>query len=197
MQHPMTTRARAAVLGLVVGLLVIVVCVIGTNGPLLASPHRRAVTEVAAGIHRGDTVSIGSMVGCLNKPGSITIEKVDAVHAIGLRVTGWGLRPNPFWEFRSSPAPSDVGRQLRIEKTPLRRLGFFAPHVLVQPCGKHGAGYELAVQVEKTTRGEAGASGWAVTYTTEGKTKTFVFPIAVRLCNEKVAWAKQCRALKV
>lgn len=197
MQNPMTTRRRVAVLGVVFGLLFIVVCVIGTNGPVLAPPNGRVVTKVAARIHRGDTVSIGSMLGCLNKPGSITFEKVDAVHAIGLRVTGWGLRPNPLWDFPGSPDPSDVGGQLGIEKTPLRSLGFMADHVIVVPCGKHGDGYELAVQVLKTTTGEAGASGWVVTYRTEGKTKTFVFPLAVKLCNEKVSWSKQCSALKV
>ena len=197
MQHPMTTRRRVAVLGLVFGLLCIAVWVIGTNGPVLATPNGRVVTKVAVRIHHGDTVSIGSMVVCLNKPGSITIEKVQAVHAIGLRVTGWGLRPNPLWKFPGSPDPSDVGGQLGIERTPLRRIGFNAGDVLEVPCGKHGEGYELAVQVGKTTTGEAGASGWMVTYRTEGKTKTFVFPIAVKLCNEKVSWSKKCRALEV
>jgi len=32
---------------------------------------------------------------------------------------------------------------------------------------------------------------------TEGKTKTFVVPLAVKLCNEKLPWSKQCNALKV
>jgi hypothetical protein len=122
---------------------------------------------------------------------------VEPVHAIGLRVTDWGLRPNPFWEFPNSRDSLDAGGELGIEKTSLRRIGFMAGVVLETPCGKHGDGYELGVQVEKTTTGEAGASGWVVTYRTEGETKTFVFPIAVRLCNEKVSWSKQCEALKV
>lgn len=64
-------------------------------------------------------------------------------------------------------------------------------------CGKHGEGYEFAVQVKKTTTGEAGASGWVVTYRSDGKTKKFGFTLTVRLCNEKWADAKACRDLKV
>jgi hypothetical protein len=155
------------------------------------------VTEGAARIHHGDTVTIGSLFGCLNKPGSITIDTVEPVHPVGLHVTGWGLRPNPFWKPPSSPNAAHVGGQIGIERTTLPRLGFTTDRTIDVKCGQHGEGYELAVQVEKTTGGEAGASGWVVTYTTERETKKFGFPLAVRLCNEDTAWSKQCRALKV
>jgi len=195
----MTTRTCVAVLGLVLGLLLAAWRVIGTNGPVLTSPGANVVTQGTARIHQGDTVTIGSMFGCLNKPGAITIDTIEPVHAVGLRVTGWGLRPNPFWKGGppSAPNPAGIGGQITVAKARLSRLGFTTGRTIDVKCGQHGEGYELAVQVEKTTAGEAGASGWVVTYKTGDETRKFGFPLAVKLCNEKVSWSKKCNALKV
>jgi hypothetical protein len=189
--------AWQALAGLGLGLFLTACGPLGNDGPVLTSPNGGAVLEGTARIHQGDTVTIGSMFGCLDKPGSITIDIIVPVHATGLQVTGWALRPNPFWKHPSSPNPAGIGGQITVARAPLSRLGFTADKHVDVKCGKHGEGYEFAVQVEKTTAGEAGASGWVVAYTTDGKTKLFGFPIAVKLCNEKVSWSKACRALKV
>jgi hypothetical protein len=60
--------------------------------------------EGTARVHQGDTVTIGSMFACLDKPGSVTITNIAPVGGVGLKVTGWGIRPNPFWK-EPSPAP--------------------------------------------------------------------------------------------
>jgi hypothetical protein len=185
------------VAGLGLGLLLMACGPFGTNGPVLTSPGANSVVEGTARIHQGDTVTIGSMFGCLDRSGSITIENIEPVHATGLQVTGWALRPNPFWKHPSSPNPAGIGGQIGVAKARLSRLGFTTDNHIDVKCGKHGEGYELAVQVEKTTAGEAGASGWVVTYKTGDETKLFGFPIAVRLCNEDTSWTKKCRALKV
>jgi hypothetical protein len=154
--------------------------------------------EGAAGIHRGDTVTIGSMFACLDKKGSVTVTGIAPVNGTGMKVTGWAIRPNPFWK-KPDPAPP-VGGQIGVERMTLAKLLFPTSKVVDAQCknpARDGIGYEFAVQVRKTSNGEAGASGWVVTYTSGGKVKRVGYPIAVRLCNEKSADAKACRNLKV
>jgi hypothetical protein len=59
------------------------------------------------------------------------------------------------------------------------------------PRRKQGEGHEFAVQVLKTTSGEAGASGWVVIHESRGTTKELGFTLAVRLCHEDKAWSKE------
>lgn len=170
----------------------------GVTGPRLTSPPG-AVSEGQPRVHLGDTVTIGSMFGCLDRAGTVTVTDIAAVDPIGLRVTGWGLRPNPFWEGAppSPPNLTNIGGQITVVHEPLSRLGFTADYPVDAKCGDHGEGYEFAVQVEKTTAGEAGASGWVVTYKTGDETRKFGFALAVVLCNERDTRAKKCDALKV
>ena len=193
---PRMTNTVPAGLGLGLGLLLVLTgC--GSDGPRLTSPGLHGVTEGAARVHQGDTVTIGSMFGCLDKSGSVTITDIAPVNGTGMKVTGWAVRPNPFWK-KPDPAPP-VGGQIGVARMPLAKLLFPTSPVVDAQCkdpDKDGIGYEFAVQVQKTTSGEAGASGWVVTYTSDGKTKRVGYPIAVRLCNED-ADAKRCMALKV
>jgi hypothetical protein len=153
-----------------------------------------AVTEGAARIHQGDTVTISSMFGCLSKSGSVTVTDIAPVNETGMKVTGWAVRPNPSWK-APDPAPP-VGGQIGVARTTLAKLLCPDSRVLDVTCGKNGEGYEFAVQVQKTTSGEAGASGWVVTYTSDGKTRKLGYSIAVRLCNENSAEAEACTALR-
>jgi hypothetical protein len=84
-----------------------------------------------------------------------------------------------------------------VARTPLARLRFPASRVVDVECGRNGEGFEFAVEVQKTIDGAAGASGWVVTYTSEGDTKQIEFPLAVRLCDEDKAWSRSCQALQV
>jgi hypothetical protein len=187
----MTKGARA---GFVLGLLLALTgC--SSDGPRLTSPHMNSVTEGAARIHQGETVSIGSMFACLDKAGSVTVNDISPVNPTGMKVTAWAVRPNPFW-IAPDPAPP-VGGDIGVERMTLAHLQFPTDRVLNAQCGRKGEGYEFAVQVLKTTSGEAGASGWVVTYTSEGHTRKLGFTLAVRLCNENSADAKACTALKV
>jgi hypothetical protein len=170
----------------------------GSGGPTLTSPGLHAVTEGAARVHEGDTVTIGSMFGCLDRSGTVTITDIAPVNGTGMKVTGWAVRPNPFWK-KPDPAPP-VGGQIAVARRTLAKLLFPTSTVVDAQCKDpaiDGIGYEFAVEVQKTTSGEAGASGWVVTYTSDGKIKRLGYPIAVRLCNENDADAKRCMALKV
>jgi hypothetical protein len=129
------------------GLLLTACGPLGNDGPALTSPGANSVVEGTARIHRADTVTIGSMFGCLDESGSIMIDNIEPVDPIGLEVTGWGLRPNPFWKPPGSPNAAHVGGQIGIERTTLPRLGFTTGRTIDVKCGQHGEGYELGVQL--------------------------------------------------
>jgi len=193
---PHMARNALAVLGL--GLFLALTGCGGSNGPTLVSPGLHRVLQGAARVHRGDTVSIGSMFACLDKKGSVTLTGIAPLNGTGMKVTGWAARPNVSWK-KPDPAPP-IGGQIGVARATLARLLFPTSKVIDAQCknpARDGIGYEFAVQVEKTTNGEAGASGWVVTYTSDGKTKKIRYPFAVVLCNEKSADAKACRSLRV
>ena len=183
--------------GISLGLVLLVFAGWGLqNGPALTM-NANSVTEGMPGIHRGDTVTIGSMFSCLDEPGSVTVTDISPVAATGLTVTGWAIRPNPYWKRPPSTRPGDDAMMIGVARRTLAKLQFPTSRVVDVQCGKNGEGFEFAVEVQKTTDGPAGASGWVVTYTSDGDTKQIEFPLAVRLCREDKAWAKSCEALKV
>lgn len=190
---PRMTRTMGAALG--IGGLLLTILVFGSDGPTLTSPDMHSVVEGAPRIHQGDTVTIGSMFGCLDETGSVSVTDIVPIDDTGLEVTGWAVRPNPYWK-PGPPNPAHVEGQIGVEPTTLAMLRFPASRVVDAACGKNGEGVEFAVQVRKTTSGEAGASGWIVTYTSDGKGKSLSFPLAVKLCNTK-AWSKSCEALRI
>ena len=183
----------------VAAVLLALACIVsgcgGSDGPSLTYPSANVVTEGADRVHQGDTVTIGSMFGCLNKPGRVTVLSVTPVKPVGLKVRGFGVRPNPFW--KHTPG---AGGQIMVARSTLAALNFSADRSVTVECnrgGQEGAGYEFAVEVEKTASGEAGASGWIVTYKTGDDTRKLGYPIRVRLCNENSSDAAKCQALKV
>jgi hypothetical protein len=189
------THKRAAGLGALALGATLLISSCG-SGPKLSSPGENSVTEGAARVHEGDTVTIGSLMACLNKPGSVTITNVEPLHPTGIEVTGWALRPNPFWK-KAPHNPANIGGQIGVARAPLSQLAFPASRKIDTKCGDKGEAYEIAVQVKKVTSGEAGASGWIATYDSGGKTRKIGFTVAVKLCNEDSADAKPCQDLKV
>src|SRR3954447_2186079 len=166
---------RRVALGVCASALALSCTACGSAGPSLTSAGMASVTEGAARVHQGDTVTIGSMFACLDTSGSVKVLKVEPVAPVGLKVTGWAIRPNPFWEGRPPPAnPAHIRGQIGTARTTLARLAFPSSRTIDADaqCGKQGRGYEFAVQVEKTTAGEAGAHAWTATYRSGGETKT-------------------------
>jgi hypothetical protein len=155
----------------------------------------RGVMESAPRIHQGDTVTIGSMFACLDERGSASVTDIVPVNAKGLEVTGWAVRPNPYWR-PGPPSSAHSEGQIGVAPTTLAMLRFPAGRVVETTCGKHGEGVELAVQVRNTTSGEAGASGWVVRYTSDGKDKSLTFALTIKLCNAQ-GWSRSCKALRV
>jgi hypothetical protein len=195
---PHVTKKVTAVIGL--GLLLLLLLVPSRwglkDGPDLTMTAN-SVTQGIPRIQEGDTVTIGSMFSCLDEPGSVTVTDISAVGATGLTVTGWAIRPNPYWKRPQSIRPGDDASMIGAARRTLTKLQFPTSPVVDVECGKNGEGFEFAVEVLKTTDGAAGASGWVITYTSDGDTKQIEFPLATRLCKEDKAWAKACQALKV
>jgi len=162
-----------------------------SSPPVIGDPI--SAVEGFPRIHQGDTVSIGLQVLCLNKTGSITIKSVTADNASGMQLTGWAMRPNPFWK----PPKIPLGGLLSLRKAPLDQLGYTQRKTIDEKCAKNGEGYEIAIQAVKTTDGPAGASSFTVTYDTDGHTKHYTVNLAVFLCTENTSSSKACHTLKL
>jgi hypothetical protein len=162
----------------------------GPAGPSLvfpADPHSIEVGVPRA--QRGDRWSIGMETTiCLDKPSIVEVTGVTPVKPYGLRVTGFGLRPNQYWK-RTQGAPATF---LGEERTPLRRLGFTGLTVDVACQPKTPMGYELAVRVLKTASGASGAAAWMVSYDNGDRVGTLEVPLAVVLCPAESADASGC-----
>ena len=140
-------------------------------------------------MHRNDVLSIGmESTLCLDKSGAVQLTAVTPVNAAGLRVTGFGLRPNQNWK----PTQATPGDFLGVEPGPLRRLGFTGKTVDATCNRRTAAGYELAVRVEKTVTGPAQAAGWQVTYISGGHAENVVVPLGINLCPDRRIEPTRC-----
>lgn len=186
---------RPAVWLVMAALLAVFGTACGRESPSLILPGVANSVEVGVPrVHIGDRWSIG-MEGtvCLDKPGKVELTDVALVRPRGVRVIGFGLRPNPSWKPR---APGVDGYFLGEEREPLRALGFTGRTVDAVCNAKTGAGYEVAVRLLKTTRAEAGAAGWTVSYSSDGGNGTLQIPFAVELCKERSADARPCQRFR-
>ncbi|MCB0905911.1 MAG: hypothetical protein KDB63_02200 [Nocardioidaceae bacterium] len=55
-----------------------------------------------------------------------------------------------------------------------------------------GAGYELAVRVEKTAVGPAQAAGWRVGYQSDGQAASVVIKLGINLCPDQRITPTRC-----
>lgn len=188
------TKKVSIGIGIGIGLVLLVLAGWSLQGGPALTMNANNVTQGVPRIQRGDTVTIGSMFSCLDQPGSVTVTDISPVGATGMRVTGWALRPNPYRQRPPSTRPGDDVTMIGVARRTLTRLQFPTSRVVDVQCGENGEGFELAVEVQKTTHGAAGASGWLVTYTSDGEPEQIEFPLAVRLCRQDKAWAKSCQA---
>lgn len=175
------------------GLVTCLMASCGAEVPALVFPSTPNPVQLGvARTHKGDGWSIG-MEGtiCLDKPGSVEVTGVSLVRPHGVRVIGFGLRPNQNWKQTAPPGTSEFLGEVR---TPLRRMGYTGRTVDAVCNLKTAAGYELAVRLLKTTSNEAGAAAWKVSYVSnQGSRGTLMIPFALKLCRERSADAKSCR----
>ena len=69
-----------------------------------------------------------------------------------------------------------------MDRRPLASLGFNGRKVDAVCHLATGSGYEPAVRVAKTAAGTATTVGWTVSYTSDGHSGTFQWPLATELC---------------
>jgi len=185
-------RASSVSRPLGVGLVTCLVASCGAGAPALIFPGTPNHVQLGvARTHKGDGWSIG-MEGtiCLDKPGSVEVTGVSLIRPHGVRVIGFGVRPNQNWKL-TAPGTSEFLGEVR---TPLRGMGYTGRTVDAVCNLKTAAGYELAVRLLKTTSNEAGAAAWKVSYVSnDGSRGTLMIPFAVKLCRESSADAKPCR----
>jgi hypothetical protein len=146
-------------------------------------------SEGQASVQRGDELSIGmESTLCLDRAGSVELKAVEPLRPVGVRVTEFGLRPNQTWK----PTQGTPGEFLGMEREPLKDFGFTGRTVDVACNRKTGAGYELAVRVEKTTAGPGQAAGWKVSYASDGHVETVTVPLGINLCPDQTINPQTC-----
>ncbi len=148
--------------------------------------------DVTIGVVLPDTVahrpySLGGWVMCLDRPGSVTIDKVDLLDPSG------GIVLQAFSSRRQSRTRGMLGE----EERPLTELGFPARSPAVTTiCGKDRDDIlrtELGLQYGKTGDATARAAGVRVFYTSAGRQHTVDFALDMRLCAPDDMDTKQCR----
>jgi hypothetical protein len=196
--YPSATVRRLVGFGpvLLLSLALVVSAAIGlglSRGPSLIFPG--PVNSGGVGVaraHLGDRWSIGmESTFCLNRPGKVELSSVTPVQARGLRVIGFGVRPNQNWK----PTQVVPGAFLGEVRAPLQRFGFSSRTVDLACEDNTPKGYELAIRVLKTTPGPAVASGWIVSFHGSGRTGTLEIPLGLLLCPAKSADAQICQSL--
>ena len=185
-------RRRVQLLTVAAVALASVAASCGSNDPELTFPGPTNHLEVGvARVQQGDRYSVG-MEGtiCLDQPGTVQLTGVRLVRPHGLRVTGFGLRPNPNWK---PVRIAGTGNFLGEDPTPLRQLGYTGK-VIDAACVPHKpVGYELGVRLLKTAHGEASAAAWTVIYRSGGAMKAFNIPFSLKLCRDVSADDRPCR----
>lgn len=135
----------------------------GTDGP---------VAEVMLpGTVAGRPYSLGGWDMCLDRPGSVTITRVEPIKPYNdIVVQAFSSRPH-------------TGPMLGNAEKPLTELGFPArsPAVTVV-CEENAFHTELALQYAKTSDATAGADGVRITYTSAGRQRTVDLNVRVLLC---------------
>ncbi|MEV7802728.1 hypothetical protein AB0O28_07255 [Microbispora sp. NPDC088329] len=163
------------------------------QGPRLLLDEDPDTGDTASiGVILPDTVahrpySLGGWVMCLDRLGSVTIDKVDLIRPSG------GIVLQAF----SSRLQSRTRAMLGEEERPLTELGFPARSPAVTtPCGDRdhdGLLTELGLQYGKTGDATARAGGVRVFYTSAGRQRTVDLDLDVRLCAPDDMRTKQCR----
>ncbi|WP_182903263.1 hypothetical protein [Microbispora sp. H10830] len=126
---------------------------------------------------------------CLDRPGSVTIDKVDLIRPSG------GIVLQAF----SSRLQSRTRAMLGNAEQPLTELEFPARSPAVTtPCSNRdhdGLLTELGLQYGKTRNRTARAEGVRVTYTSAGRQRTVDLDLDVQLCAPDDMSTKQCREM--
>ncbi|MGI5159396.1 hypothetical protein [Microbispora sp. CA-102843] len=185
---------RALIRRILLAIIIVVMtagCVGG--GPRLLLDEDPETGETASiGIVLPDTVagrpySLGGWVMCFDRPGSVTIDKVDLIRPSG------GIVLQAF----SSRLQSRTRAMLGNAEQPLTELEFPARSPAVTtPCSTRdhdGLLTELGLQYGKTGDRTARAEGVRVFYTSAGRQRTVDLDLDVQLCAPDDMDTEQCR----
>lgn len=150
----------------------------------VAGDPRPAIVRVS-GIQHGQPVSFGSIILCLERPGSATVVQVELVEPRGgIHVAAFAVRPNPYP--RGEPA-------IGVERADLPSMGLdvSAQQIVDSACPDPDTvetwqgGSELAFQVAYDAAAAGSAAAVRVTYTVaSGRARSFEIPYGVQVCPD-------------
>jgi hypothetical protein len=129
----------------------------------------------------GRPYSLGGWIMCLDRPGTVTIERIDLLRPSG----GIVLQT-----FSSRPQGPDM---IGNAEESLTAIGFPARNPdVTTACEQDGPLTELGLQYGKSGDASAHAEGIRLTYTSAGRQRTVDFALDVRLCAPGDMSTKQC-----
>ncbi|MBP2704505.1 hypothetical protein JOL79_11840 [Microbispora sp. RL4-1S] len=167
---------------------------VGEGPRLYLNNSPDADEEVSIGVVLPDTVahrpySLGGWVMCLDRPGSVTIDRIDLIRPSG------GIVMQAF----SSRPQSRTHSMLGNAERPLTELGFPARSPAITTVCRKGQEdvllTELGLQYGKIGDATARAESVRLFYTSAGRQRTVDFALDVRLCAPDDMSTKQCREL--
>ncbi|MET8141279.1 hypothetical protein ABZU32_13310 [Sphaerisporangium sp. NPDC005288] len=145
-----------------------------------------AITVALPNTRAHRSYSLGSWVMCLDRPGSVTIDRIDLIKPQG------GMVLQAF----SSRPQSRTHEMLGNAEQPLTELGFPARSPAVTtPCAeeeRNTVHTELGLQYGKTGDATASAEGVHLTYTSAGRQRTVDFSLTVELCAPGDMITRRC-----
>lgn len=171
-------------------LAVVLMAGCSTPGPTLPQltvlGNVNEVVDVETSVVPNDSLSFGSMMLCLDKPGAVTVTSVSPFRATGhITVHDFMLRKNPLW--------AHTGASLLEANSNLARAGFRGARRVDVVCDHRiGRGYELGVQISKPTDTPASLKGFTIEYHSQGETGQLLFPYTIVLCSQPRASIPRC-----
>jgi hypothetical protein len=134
------------------------------------------IEDDIGGLRIDQPVSVGAITICLDRPGHVTLEGLKGINTRGgFHVDAFAIRPNPILTGQPGLGQAhgrlaDLGFDLSM-----RRI-----RVVCTPDSARG--YELGVQLSRSSAGVASSTGFRVFYVSNGESGTLDIRFAVALC---------------
>ena len=163
------------------------------SGPQLLWPNQDGGGQVVVPAAKPDApYSFGSLILCVDRPGTVTIEHVTLKTAgPGIHLDAFAVRPNPYLHGQQALGEADASltasgfapkKNQGVDSTCLTQKEQNTPSTWAAAAEKGRGGVELAMQYSSTATKTQTASGIVVQYLSGSHQETLTIPFAVTLC---------------